>query len=1200
MNGVYKVSLGYNHNLLIKDGNLYAWGNSDGGKLGFNTTNTYESSPTLVSGSGNWTDISAGMNHSLGICGGYLYSWGSNVYGQLGLTYCDQIWAFEALVGFGHVDFGLQFAEEKTPKKVGNLSGWTKVSAGNDFSLGIRNGYLYGWGKNFNPWYVIGLQMDELDSHFPRQFIVTEPVRVSTHNNWTDISAGEQHTLGIQGGKLRSCGIGNRGILGDGDRIELHPTYFNYYSLAYSNQTTISDFSDNTIFSLLIEKTDVDRVTPLPTNTTWTNVSAGQYHSLGISGGNLYAWGYNLNGALGDGTTFNSYVPKLIENSGLWYKVSAGFDFSLGLHEFAAGIGVYEPKSWGSNFNSQLGNGTKNNASRPITIGIDSYSDISAGSFTSAGIESFSGNNKLLTWGFNILTPPRAPSSPNIIDPNIKIPVTYKSANNSVKKITAGWNDIFILNNNGSFEHVWFKGPDPYLKTVLDSYYYNEIGVFNPIKDISAGLDTFIVVREDNSIGVAGTAIDMDNISPRLWTKLNRRDSIKNVYCGSVNYGVVFDDGTAETWGRYKKIGNIAPINVDYKQIVSSNKHIAILNNQGEVYCFGDNSWGQCDVPYGLTGVKQIFVTETASGAVKENGDIVYWGNHEDGELGSQLETFNYSRRNPALTLRLPLNRKYKHNLIGYTFDGLGESLYKDSIKNHLTNYYNQLGAYPDKLILNIADGYNNELRWFNEPAKLKYLGFTLNASGISTANDGITYQNVWNSNFTVAPTTDEDFSAVLNTITNFYNHGFTLAKQAIYEITGNRDSIAVGFNTGSLLPDYSWVGFTATSSGFTSTSKISWATGNTLVNYLEFNNDPYWSPYVKQGPGSYLPVGGFDVSTYGVKNYSGVTADKKYFINSIGITSAVYTAQYNRWKQLFNNIKYDFILNPIYSKFILPTETQNTPVKWNNANKIVTDYETEYNKKLNKNLYINYTHIPDVNIGTTLGVVEHGPVLVRGATGISVNKEIFTTIKNASKALGYNSFLDGNNVIDNSILAIYGNTFEREAFDQWYYYGVGGRTYDWDRHYFDTGFTGIDWSVLQTELVEETYDVFASGKPNVSKYTSTLNYLFDLNSVYKNQFDFYNLKNITKIKSGKDHSILLDKFGSVHFLGSTLNNRQNISNENTYIDVSAGELHSAAIDTSGQLYTAGQIITDSGQCTGTTTSVALQPVSGTFDTVVS
>lgn len=51
----------------------------------------------------------------------------------------------------------------------------------------------------------------------------------------------------------------------------------------------------------------------LPSGVTVTAVATGKVHSLAIgSDGNVYSWGYNGFGQLGDGTTFDSSTPLAI------------------------------------------------------------------------------------------------------------------------------------------------------------------------------------------------------------------------------------------------------------------------------------------------------------------------------------------------------------------------------------------------------------------------------------------------------------------------------------------------------------------------------------------------------------------------------------------------------------------------------------------------------------------------------------------------------------------------------------------------------------------------------------------------------------------------------------------------------------------------------------------------------------------------
>ncbi|MDT7510135.1 alpha-mannosidase, partial [Bifidobacterium sp. H1HS16N] len=52
----------------------------------------------------------------------------------------------------------------------------------------------------------------------------------------------------------------------------------------------------------------------LPADFTYLQVSAGQYHSLALgSDGNVYAWGSNSQGRLGDGTTSSRYTPVRVK-----------------------------------------------------------------------------------------------------------------------------------------------------------------------------------------------------------------------------------------------------------------------------------------------------------------------------------------------------------------------------------------------------------------------------------------------------------------------------------------------------------------------------------------------------------------------------------------------------------------------------------------------------------------------------------------------------------------------------------------------------------------------------------------------------------------------------------------------------------------------------------------------------------------------
>ena len=76
-------------------------------------------------------------------------------------------------------------------------------------------------------------------------------------------------------------------------------------------------------------------------------------------------------------------------------------------------------------------------------------------------------------------------------------------------------------------------------------------------------------------------------------------------------------------------------IDIGFEQVVG-------LTEDGRVFAWGNNEYGQCDVPEGLTGVVEI----TAGGghvvAVKEDGGIVAWGRNDYG----QCDVLRTYRRN--------------------------------------------------------------------------------------------------------------------------------------------------------------------------------------------------------------------------------------------------------------------------------------------------------------------------------------------------------------------------------------------------------------------------------------------------------------------------------------------------------------------------------------------------------------------------
>jgi len=86
----------------------------------------------------------------------------------------------------------------------------------------------------------------------------------------------------------------------------------------------------------------------------WTDVSVGDYHTMGMtSDGTLWAWGWNMSGALGDGTYIHKYTPKKVMTGVKYFCAAPGSNLSLAIKKDAS-LWV-----WGNNNQYQVGNGGK-------------------------------------------------------------------------------------------------------------------------------------------------------------------------------------------------------------------------------------------------------------------------------------------------------------------------------------------------------------------------------------------------------------------------------------------------------------------------------------------------------------------------------------------------------------------------------------------------------------------------------------------------------------------------------------------------------------------------------------------------------------------------------------------------------------------------------------------------------------------------
>lgn len=127
------------------------------------------------------------------------------------------------------------------------------------------------------------------------------------------------------------------------------------------------------------------------------DISAGEEHSMALTAdGTVWTWGHNEYGRLGTGNYNDTNIPIALVLPHTFTQISAGGYHSLALTDDGQ---VY---AWGRNYVGELGDNSTTNKWLPTpTLHNDSIVFISAGFTTSCAISST--NGKLLVWGNNAL-----------------------------------------------------------------------------------------------------------------------------------------------------------------------------------------------------------------------------------------------------------------------------------------------------------------------------------------------------------------------------------------------------------------------------------------------------------------------------------------------------------------------------------------------------------------------------------------------------------------------------------------------------------------------------------------------------------------------------------------------------------------------------------------------------------------------------
>jgi len=310
------------------------------------------------------------------------------------------------------------------------------------------------------------------------------------------------------------------------------------------------------------------------------SVAAGGGHSLVVlPNGDLYAWGNNSHGQVGDGTTTNRYLPEQIINNAS--SVFAGMDHTLAIK--ADGT----LWAWGRNQYGQLGDGTTQDRHAPVHIMDDVVSASAGSSFLSRSL-AVTSDGSLYVWGQGYGATP-------------------VSIGGNVASVSHGGGHVMIVGQDGTL-WGWGNNTSGQLGDGTTIYRPDPVFIMDDVQSVSAGFNYTMAVRTDGRL--------------YAW--------------GNNTSGQLGDQTTIDRHSPVHIMGDIATVSAEN---LNPFPHTMAITTSGDLLGWGSNTFGQLGSTQGqntpiLTNTIDISTGLNYTLAVKGDGSVWAWGANTHGRLG--------------------------------------------------------------------------------------------------------------------------------------------------------------------------------------------------------------------------------------------------------------------------------------------------------------------------------------------------------------------------------------------------------------------------------------------------------------------------------------------------------------------------------------------------------------------------------------
>jgi len=336
-----------------------------------------------------------------------------------------------------------------------------------------------------------------------------------------------------------------------------------------------------------------------------TAVAAGAYHGMALkSDSSVWAWGYNVDGQLGNNSTADSHVPVTTLGLAKTTVLAAGEYHSLAVR--ATGM-VW---AWGSNADGQLGNNSTIDSSTPVPVsGLTGATSVAGGALHSLVVKS---DGTVWAWGFN-----NHGQLGNNSTTLSTVPVQVSGLTGATA-VAGGTSHSVALKSDGT---VWTWGMNTQGQlgnnSTTDSLVPVQVSGLTGVVAVAAGSNHTLALKSDGTVwawgynnhGQLGNNSTVNSLVPVQVSGLSGVSALSSGWFYSL---ALKSDGTVWAWG---------------------------MNTQGQL---GNNSTTDSLVPVqtsGLSGVASVAGSGYDALALKTDGTVWAWGANTQGELGNNSTT---------------------------------------------------------------------------------------------------------------------------------------------------------------------------------------------------------------------------------------------------------------------------------------------------------------------------------------------------------------------------------------------------------------------------------------------------------------------------------------------------------------------------------------------------------------------------------